>query len=111
MNNTANRSSDENNFRTSAPKKRRSGKRGGSSSGIPVKAIVLIAVAVLVLVAVVVALLIFAPSKNTKLQDNAYLLYTDADGVYHILSNGKVVEATFTGEVSLVPAKDLHLHM
>ena len=65
----------------------------------------LIVLAVL-FIAVIVILLIFAPSKHTKLQDNSYLLYTDANGAYHILSNGKTVEAAFDGDVSLVPSKD-----
>jgi len=93
--------------RTRAPqyqKKRR--KKGGSNNLLkPILAIVGVVVAVVLLIVIVVALF-SAPNKNVKLEDNAYYTYTDSDGTYHIVSNGKKVEHSFNGNVTLIPAKN-----
>lgn len=69
----------------------------------------LIGAAAIVAVILVVALFIAvfsSPGKNVKREDNAYMVYTDLDGLYHVMANGKEVKETFEGELTLIPSKD-----
>ena len=69
----------------------------------------LIGAAVLVAIILVVALFIAvfsSPGKDIERENNAYMVYTDLDGLYHVMANGKEIKETFEGEITLVPAKD-----
>ena len=69
----------------------------------------LIGGAIIVAVILVVALFIAvfsSPGKDIKREDNAYMVYTDLDGLYHVMANGKEIKESFEGELTLVPAKD-----
>ena len=43
---------------------------------------------------------------DVEIEDNAYLLYTDDDGIYRLLVNGESVEHNFRGKPWLVSAAD-----
>lgn len=64
------------------------------------------ALVALVLVIVLLVALFSSPGKNIRQKDNVFFTYTDADGNYHVVSNGKLIKETFEGEIELVPAKD-----
>ena len=69
----------------------------------------LIGAAVIVAIILVVALFVAvfsSPGKDITREDNAYMVYTDIDGLYHVIANGKELKETFEGELNLVPAKD-----
>ncbi len=69
----------------------------------------LIGAAVIVAIILVVALFVAvfsSPGKDITREDNAYMVYTDIDGLYHVMANGKELKETFEGELTLVPAKD-----
>ena len=69
----------------------------------------MIGAAVVVAIILVVALFVAvfsSPGKDIKREDNAYMVYTDLDGLYHVMANGKEVKETFEGEITLVPSKD-----
>lgn len=99
---------------TAAPKKQTQNprpaqpKRKKNPSTISPK-FIFIGVAVVVALVLVIALfaaIFSSPGKNILREDDVYAMYTDAEGVYHVLTNGKEIKTTFSGEVSLVPAKD-----
>lgn len=64
------------------------------------------AVVALVLVIVLVVALFSSPGKNIRREDNVFFSYADAEGNYHVVSNGKLIGETFEGEIELVPARD-----
>ena len=62
-------------------------------------------VALILLIALFVAVF-SSPGKNILREDDVYAMYTDSDGTYHVLVNGKEIKETFSGEVELIPAND-----
>ena len=67
----------------------------------------LIGAAVIVAIILVVALFVAvfsSPGKDITREDNAYMVYTDIDGLYHVMANGKELKETFEGELTLVPS-------
>ena len=65
-----------------------------------------VAIVAIVLVIVLMVALFSSPGKNIRHEDNVFFTYTDADGNYRVVSNGKLIKETFEGEVELLPAKD-----
>ncbi len=82
----------------SAPKK-----NGGWNK----KLILGIAIGVLVLL-LVVGIVVVALSRDRHImrEDNAYLVYSDAEDRYHVLANGHEIEKEFEGEVTLTVSAD-----
>ncbi len=97
--------------RTSTPRqtKVKSSKSSSFSlAALPWKPILIGAAAVvaLILLIVLAVAVISAPQKQIKMEDNAFFVYSDSDGKYHVVSNGKTIKHDFVGEVTLVPAED-----
>ncbi len=69
---------------------------------------------IIIIAAVVLALAIILPIaftsscgssfENFEASDNVFATFVDAKGKYHIVSNGEVLEETFSGEVKLTPS-------
>jgi hypothetical protein len=85
-----------------APQQRPQKPTGFKSSSI---VIAIAAVVVVVLLIVLIAALVGGSNKDIEFTDNAYVAYTDADGLYHVAANGTVV-GDFENEVTLIPADD-----
>lgn len=101
--------------RRSAPRSSGSSKGGNGGAKMSKKAYIIaisVAVAVVILISAVAVALIAGGginlSGNITYKDNAYMTYVDANGQYHLLANGKLMdsEVKFKGEVQLVPAAD-----
>ncbi|MBO5938190.1 MAG: hypothetical protein J6Q82_01650 [Clostridia bacterium] len=78
-------------------------KKGGINKNIIIAAVV--GVLVLLLVAGIVVLALTREHHIMK-EDNAFLVYTDSDNDYHLLSNGYEIEKDFEGEVAIEVAAD-----
>lgn len=72
------------------------------------KKMILVAAIGLLVLLLVAGIVVVAISRDRHImrEDNAFLVYADADGNYHLLSNGHEIEKDFEGEVSLVIAED-----
>ncbi len=97
--------------RTSSPRpqKPKGQKPAFDLSALPWKYIAIGAVAVVAVVVVIalfMGIILLAPSKHVKVEDNAYFVYSDTNGEYHVVSNGKTINHVFEGEVTITPAKD-----
>ena len=93
---------------TQTPQPQKRPQRKKAPTAIPTKYII-IGVAALVALVLVIALfaaVFSSPGKNILRKDTVYATYIDADNQYHVLTNGKEIKQTFSGEVTLVPAKD-----
>jgi hypothetical protein len=69
----------------------------------------LIGASVIIAVILVIALFVAvfsSPGKDIVAEDTAYIAYTDAEGLYHVMVDGKELKETFEGDITLVPAKD-----
>ena len=85
-----------------APQQRQQKPAGFKSSSI---VIAIAAVVAVILLIVLIVALAGGSNKDVKFTDNAYVAYTDADGIYHVAANGTVV-GDFENEVTLIPADD-----
>lgn len=76
-------------------------------SGWNKKLIIAAAIGVLVLL-LVVGIVVLALSRDHHImrEDNAFLVYADADDHYHLLSNGYEIEKEFEGEVTIKVSDD-----
>ena len=79
-------------------------KKQGFNTNIIIAAAV--AAAVILLSVIIIAACASSSGKGIKYDDNAYIVYTDADGKYYIALNGDVIDASFEGEVSIIEAAD-----
>ena len=68
----------------------------------------LIIIGVAVVVALVLVIALFAaifssPGKNILREDDVYAMYTDSEGVYHVVVNGKEIKDTFSVPLRIIP--------
>ena len=68
--------------------------------------IAIVAVVAVVFIAVIIAAVAFSDGNSIKYDDNAYIVYTDAENNYFIALNGEVIDASFESEIFLTEAKD-----
>ncbi len=95
-----------------APKRNgNGGKKGGFK--LDTKAIVIVAVAAVLVIALIIVGLValfmsgaINFSGNIMYEDNAYMVYVDGQDNYRIIANGELLEETFDGELTLIPADD-----
>ena len=82
-------------------------KKGSFLKKIDKKIILAVAIGLLVLL-LVAGIVVLALSRDRHIlrEDNAFLVYSDSEGNYHLLSNGYEIEKDFEGEVELVVAED-----
>jgi hypothetical protein len=86
-----------------APKK---APKNGPSISAKTILIAVAAVVALVLIIALFAAVFSSPGKNILRKDDVYASYVDSNDVHHVLFNGKEVKHSFTGKVTLLPAKD-----
>ncbi len=79
-----------------------------SLSNLPLKQILIGvgALAAVILLIILMVAIFSAPQKQIKLEDNAYFVYSDTEGMYHVVSNGKELKHEFEGAVTVTPSKD-----
>lgn len=64
------------------------------------------AIGLILIIAIFVAVF-SSPGKDIKKEDRVYQAYVDPnDQTWHVLSDGKEIKKSFSGEIELVPAKD-----
>ena len=82
-------------------------KKGSFLKKIDKKIFIGIAIGLLVLL-LVAGIVVFALSRDRHImrEDNAFLVYADADNHYHLLVNGNEIEKDFEGEVELKVAEN-----
>ncbi len=84
------------------------GKKGGFSFN-KATVIAIVAAALVLLIVVGICASLFLPSlfnPNITYKDNAYMVYADANGAYHVIANGTILEQEFQGEVTITTAAD-----
>ncbi len=70
-------------------------------------AIGIAAIAAILIAAIVLVCVLIFRNPNITYQDNAYMVYSDSNGSYHLLANGELIDdVKFAGEVTLIPSAD-----
>jgi hypothetical protein len=96
-------------FAGSAKKAGAPGKQGKGPKGSKpnVTSIIIAAAAVVAVILIIALVAIFASgnTKDVKIEDNAYITFSDPDGIFYVASNGVIV-AQYEDEIKLVPAAD-----
>ena len=84
----------------------KSGKAPKQSGFKPSSVIIAVAAVVAVILLIVLIVAIASNSSgNIKYEDNTYVAFCDADGIYRVAANGKIV-GEYEYEIKLVPAAD-----
>lgn len=89
------------------PQQKPNGSQNTRKGNNSTKSIIIAAAAIVVLIAVIAigVVIVSSMNKDIKFKDNSFVTFSDEDGNYSVVANGKVLD-TFENEVELIVAAD-----
>ena len=89
------------------PQQKASGSQASRKNNNSTKSIIIAVAAIAVLIAIIAigVVIVSSMNKDIKFKDNSFVTYSDEDGNYSVVANGKVL-STFENEVELIVADD-----
>ena len=89
------------------PQQKASGAQASRKNNNSTKSIIIAVAAIAVLIAIIAigVVIVSSMNKDIKFKDNSFVTYSDEDGNYSVVANGKVLQ-TFGNEIELIVADD-----